>query len=493
MKKLIKSLMHPGDTLSQRVVRSGFWVATYKVVERAFRFVKTMIIARILAPSDFGLFGIACLALDVLQTFTETGISSALIQKKENIKDYLNTAWTIQIIRAVILCLTIYIFAVPIAQFFKNMQAVPLMKIIALNMLFSGFVNIGTVYFSKEIEFAKQRILNFSQLTVEFIVTIILAFTLRNAWALVWGMLAGRIANCIFSYVLHPYRPKFHFELVKAKELMHFGKWVFGLSIIVFLCTQGDGILIGRILGTTALGLYAMASAISNLPATEVTSLVSQIIFPAYAKFQTDVKKLKHAYFNTLGLVSFITVPLTIGIIFLGKDFVAIFLKEKWLPMVTAMQLLALAGFIRSVVATGGCLFSAVGKPKRDFQMNVCRLLTMLISIYPLANFYGVNGVALSIVLSITATIPVWFFESKKITKAKVADYFFVFLPVVLAAFFMVILILSSRIIFINVSIVSFVVTSAIACLTYFLVIYFFWNQFKLGPIGELKLLKSSI
>lgn len=485
--------MLPGETLSQKVVRSGLWVAVYKIIERVFRFVKTMIIARILAPSDFGLFGIACLSLEVLQTFTETGISSALIQKKENIKDCLNTAWTIQIIRAVILCLAIYIFAVPIAQFFKNMQAVPLMKIIALNMLFSGFVNIGTVYFIKEIEFAKQRLLNFSQLTVEFIISIILAFTLRNAWALVWGMFAGRIANCVFSYILHPYRPKLHFELAKAKELMHFGKWVFGLSIIVFLCTQGDGILIGRILGTTALGLYVMASAIANLPSSEVTGLVSQIIFPAYSKFQADVKKLKKAYFNTLGLVSFITIPLTIGIIFLGRDFVAIFLKEKWLPMVPVMQLLAVAGFIRSIVATGGCLFSAVGKPRKDFQMNICRLLTMLISIYPLAKLYGVNGVALSIVLSIASTIPVWFLESKKITEARYFDYGFTFLPAISGAFFMIIFIIGTKTIVPSITIFSFISVCFIVCSIYFAIIMLFWKQFKLGPIGEIKLLKSSI
>lgn len=491
--QLMRNLMHPGNSLSQRVVRSGFWVAFYKVVERGFRFVKTMIIARLLAPSDFGLFGIACLALEVLQTFTETGIGSALIQKRESIEDYLNTAWTIQIVRATILCVLIYIFAVPIAGFFNNSQAIPLMKIIALNILFSGFANIGVVYFTKEIEFIKQRTLSFSQLAVEFIVSIVLAFTLRNAWALVWGMLAGRITNCIFSYVMHPYRPRFHFEIKKAKELMHFGKWVFGLSIIVFLCTQGDGILIGRVLGTTALGLYAMASAIANLPASEVTSLFSQIIFPAYSKFQTDINKLRKAYFSTLGLVIFVTIPLTIGIILLGKEFVKIFLKEKWLPMVPAMQLLAIAGLIRSIIATGGCLFSAVGVPKKDFQMNIYRLVTMLISIYPLAKLHGVNGVAISIVLSIASTIPAWFFESKKITKAKYIDYGLTFLPVISAALLMSISIICTKPIFSNTTILNLISISFIACTVYLLVITLFWKQFKLGPIGEIKLLKSSI
>jgi len=395
---IILNLFRPGKSLSQKVVRSTFWAGAFKVTERTLRFVRTIIVARLLSPTDFGLFGLACLAMDILDRFSETGVKTALIQKKEKSEEFLDTAWTINLLRNVFLFSLLFFGAPFIARFFNNLSAAPLMRVVGVIMIVRGITNIGTVYFIKELDFRKQFVLRSSGTLANVIVTLTTAFILRNAWALVWGYLAGSVANCIVSYIIHTYRPRFSFELPKAKELLNFGKWIFGSSILIFLITQGDDILVGKILGLTALGLYQMAYAISNLPATEITHVISQVTFPAYSKLQSNIPKLKDAYFRILQLTLFVSLPLAAGIFFFGYDFTRIALGDKWLPMVPTLMLLSVQGAMRAFGATTGPLFQAVGKPRIATKLQFAQFIMMAIIIYPLIKFFGIFGAALSIV-----------------------------------------------------------------------------------------------
>ncbi|RKY32240.1 MAG: hypothetical protein DRP76_02625 [Candidatus Omnitrophota bacterium] len=492
VKHKLKNLLKPGKSLSQKVVRSTFWVGAFKVVERTLRFVRTVIVARLLSPSDFGLFGLACLAMEILQTFTETGMRTALIQRKEKTEGYLNTAWTINLLRNILIFSLLFFGAPFIAKFFNNLSAVPLIKVVGIIMIIRGLTNIGTVYFIKELDFRKHFVLRTVGIIVNVVVTLTLAFILRNAWALVWGYLAQSVTNCIASYILHPYRPKLQLELPKAKELLNFGKWIFGSSIVIFLATQGDDILVGKILGIKALGLYTMAFAIANLVATEITHLISQVTFPAYSKLQSDTEKLRKAFFKTLQLISFITIPIACCIFLFSFDFVNIFLGVKWLPMIPALKILAISGLIRATTATGGCLFASVGKPELDFKMNVCRLITMTIFIYPLTRIYGIEGASVTVLLGILSTVPVWFYATKKITNSNFFIYGKSIFPSLIGTFGIVILTLLIKSSFqINISIFLFTILTLV--LVYIGIGVIFVKIFRYGPLKEIKVLMQSI
>ncbi len=237
-------------------------------------------------------------------------------------------------------------------------------KVISISILLSGFRNIGILFFQKELEFKKQFIYEFSATIVDLTVAISLAFILRNVWALVWGILAANFVRFVMSYVLLPYRPKFKIQKEKFKDLFGFGKWVLGTGILILLTTQGDDIFVGKMLGVTTLAFYQMAYMLSNLPATEITHVISRVTFPAYSKLQEDLPKIKEAYLNVLQLIAFFSFPLAGGIFILVPDFTEIFLGEKWIPMVPVVQVLVLAGLIRSIAATTGPIFHGVGKPK---------------------------------------------------------------------------------------------------------------------------------
>ena len=401
IKKIANNLITPGGTLSQRVVKGGFWVFFLRIINRGFGLIRLIILARILSPNDFGLMGIALLTMSTLETFSQTGFQQALIQKKENIKSYLNSAWTVLILRGFVLFVILYFIAPYAAVFFNTPEAKPIIRVIGFSILFQAFTNIGITYFKKELEFNKEFIYQFSGTLADFVVAVTAVLILRNVWALVFGLLAGNMVRCFVSYFIHPYRPHLSSDLGKAKELFGFGKWILGSSILVFLITQGDDIFVGKLLGVTALGYYQLAYRISNMPATEITHVISQVTFPAYSKLQDNIPKLREAYLKVLQVTAFLSFPIA-GLIFvLAPDFTKIFLGEKWMPMAPAMQVLVFAGLLRSIQATTGAIFHAIGKPKIDTRWQIIRLVIIAALIYPFITKWGILGASIAVFLSI--------------------------------------------------------------------------------------------
>jgi O-antigen/teichoic acid export membrane protein len=388
------------ESLSKRVVQGGIWVFGLRIANRSLGFIRTIILARLLAPHDFGLFGIALLAIATLETFSQTGFQAALVQKKKNVEPYLDTAWTISAIRGIILFLILFSSAPLIANFFDSAQATLIIKVIAVSTLLSGFRNIGIIFFQKELEFNKQFLYEISATLVDLTVAIILAFILRNVWALVWGGLAANFVRVFMSYIIHPYRPRIKFEKEKFQELFAFGKWVLGSSILVFLITQGDDIFVGKMLGVTALGLYQMAYLISNLPATEITHVISQVTFPAYSKLQDDLPKLREAYLKVFQVTAFISIPLAGAIFVFARDFTQFVLGDKWLPIIPIIQVLSFWGAIRSIGSTAGPAFQGIGNVKIIFKLQFVILFILVASIYPLATKFGILGVAVSVCMA---------------------------------------------------------------------------------------------
>jgi len=361
--------------------------------------------------------GIALLTMSTLETFSQTGFQQALIQKKEDIKSYLNSAWTVLILRGFIIFIILYFIAAYAAIFFKAPEAKSIIRVIGFAILFRAFTNIGVIYFQKELEFNKQFIFQFSGTLADFIVAISAVLILRNVWALVLGLLAGNMVRCFMSYFIHPYRPHLSKDLGKVKELFGFGKWIMGSSILVFLITQGNDIFVGKLLGITALGFYQLAYRISNMPATEITHVISQVTFPAYSKLQDNIPKLREAYLKVLQVTAFLSFPIAGLIFILAPDFTKIFLGEKWMPMVPTMQVLVFAGLVRSIAATTGSIFHAVGKPKIETRWQMIRLFAIATLIYPCIIKWGILGASIVVFLSIFISNVGFCFEAIKITR----------------------------------------------------------------------------
>ena len=424
MSDSINILQMPQESLSVRAVKSGFWVFLLRVIQLLFQAVKLIILANLLDPYNFGMMGIALLTMAILETFSTTGFHAALIQKKEDIKSYLDIAWTVLVLRGFILFALIYLIAPYVSYLFNEPKATLIIQIVGISVIFRAFTNIGVIYFRKDLQFGKEFFYQLSSTLISFIVVISVALLLRNVWALVFGLLAGEFVRVIVSYLIHPYKPRLGLSFEKAKELFGFGKWVLGSSVLLFFLIHGDDVFVGKFLGTTMLGFYQVAYRISNMSTTEITHIISQVTFPTYSKLQDNIPKLREAYSRVLQVTVFLSFPIA-GLIFvLAPDFTEIFLGEKWMPIVPSMQALAFWGALRSIGSATGVVFTSIGKPKILTKIQLGHLILLIILIYPLSKHWGIFGTSLAVVFASLIPIVCTFYIMLKLFQSTIQGFY---------------------------------------------------------------------
>jgi PST family polysaccharide transporter/lipopolysaccharide exporter len=368
---------------------------------RGLQLVKLVVLANVLSQAAFGIVGLALLFLVALRRFSNLGLDEALVQHSDrDINAYLDTAFAVRVVRGVLLAGLVYaaapLFAGVFAGADQRSLVTAVVRAVWLVPLFRGLQNPGIVYLRKELAFHREFGYRVGAVVVDVAVAVAVASTLGTVWALVYGTVAGAATRLVLSFVVHDYRPGLGFDVDRAREMVDFGKWVTGSGITAFLTTEGDDAFVGWFLGLGALGLYQTAYRFSNAPATEITHVVSSVVFPAYSKLQDDTAALRTAYFRTVKVTSFLAFPAAVGIAVVAPTFVEAFVRNEqgWdLALLgTAMQLLAVWGLLRAVGATTGPLFRAVGRPDYETKIQLVKLVLVAVTIYPLTAAFGVLG-----------------------------------------------------------------------------------------------------
>ena len=369
------------------------------VISKVLQFIKITILARLLTPSDFGLMGMALIVISTVETFSQPGFFLAMVQKKENIEKYLDAVWTFLLVRGISLYFIILILTPFISDFFENQELIHILPIAAVAILINNFLNIGTVYFHRELDFKKQVILQLSGSIFDFIIAVTLALIINNVYALVLGLISGSIIRVIVSYITHPYRPKLSFQFRKIRDLFNFGKWITAFNMIKFIMTQIDSTFIGKFISSTTLGYYQIAYKFSNMPATELSVIVNQVTFPLYTRIQKDIRQIRNVYLKVLQFIGIISLPLASLLFILSSEFVDFFLGKKWLLIVPCLKVLTIFGASRAINATFGSLIQGIGKPNILTKLALFQLFLTISIIYPLMIYNGIVGVSMAVTI----------------------------------------------------------------------------------------------
>jgi O-antigen/teichoic acid export membrane protein len=413
---------HPD--LYKRSIKGGYWVFAIRAATQALGFAKSIIVFNFLFNQNLELIIVANLLMAILTTSTESGFHAALIQKKDDIADSLDTAWVIDIVRGVLLFALIYLIAPWFASFRVTPEDVPLaigvIRAMGACFLIRAFQNIGIVYFQKELQFHKTFWLTMAGTLTDIVLSIVLVLVFKSVWGYVIAHVAAAVVNLAMSYLMCPYRPKFHFVPEKARQLWKFGKWLFGGNIIGYLLNEGDDWFVWFYLGGGPLKLYRYAYNFANMPATHITNTISLVSFPAYSKIQHDLPRLREAYLKVLQATALISVPMAFLIFVLGPDFVRLFLVKESHAMIPIIQILAFKGFLTVFGSNCPSLFRALGKPKYSLYLMCICFTGLLISIYPFTKMWGITGTALSTIFASLATGPWVFYMLKELLQCSI-------------------------------------------------------------------------
>lgn len=396
-------------------IKGVTWVGAFRGFTRVIAFAKTAILARILIPAQFGLFGITTLVLAFLEILVETGINVFLIQEKDNIDEYINTAWVVSIIRGVVISLIIFLAAKPVSIFFKSPGSQNLLYFMALVPLIRGLINPSVVKFQKELRFNKEFWFKSTIFLFDAGVTVIFVLTVRSAIGLVWGLIAGAILEVVLSFIYIRPIPKLSFETVKMKRIISRGKWITGAGIFQYLFRQGDDAVVGRIMGASSLGLYQVAYKISSLPISEVADVIARVTFPVYMKISKDKKRFRNAFYKTIFVVSVLVIPFGLVIFFFSREIILVILGDKWLEAVPVLKVLSIYGVIRAIINPSLTVFLAVKKQELVTFITFISVLGLAVSIIPLVIKFGMVGAGISTIVGSLASLPFVIYYSWKV------------------------------------------------------------------------------
>jgi lipopolysaccharide exporter len=403
LKRITRFLRSEEGGISARVFRGTVWVFSMRIALTVIGLMRSIILARMLAPEDFGLMGMVGLATAILVVLSQTGTWTAIIQRDELSSDVLHTGWLIQAARGLILAAFIALLANPVANFFDSAALTPVLRVMALSFIFKGFNSMGLVLLERQMAYKTLTYYSLSVAVANLIAASIGAFLWRSVWALVAGELVGGLIGLFFSFAIHEYRPRWEFNRDKAHELWAFGRYINANGIVSYLTTQGDDGYVGKILGSEALGFYGMAYRASNLPMTAISELISRVTLPAYAAVKSDLSHLRQLYLNALTITALLAFPVTSLLFALAPYWVATLYGNRWLPLVPSSMVLCVYGLERAIGSVAGHVFVVMGHPKLAFQLNLGKLAVMALVIIPLTQGLGILGTSIAVTISAVA------------------------------------------------------------------------------------------
>ncbi len=364
----------------------------FKVAERSVGFVSTLILARMLTPADFGLVAMAMSVVMLIELMSAFGFDSAIIQRQDADRRHFDTAWTYNAIFGVGTSVLLTLLSVPAAHFYNEPRLLMILPILGVGALAQGLENIGTVIFRKELNFRDEFRFLLSKRMASFIVTIGVAVLFHTYWALVAGIVVGKLLSAWISYRLHPYRPKF--SLAASKDLFHFSKWIFISNFAFFLQSKSDNFVLGKTIGAYALGVYNVAFEIAVMPSTELIAPVNRVVFPFYSRLSSDLAALRRKFLEIFGLIALAAFPVALGLACVAEQAVGFLLGPQWMEAVPLLQILAICGLTGALQSNLYLVIVALGKPKTNTLLTCGMQVLYFPSVVAASLTYGAVGAA---------------------------------------------------------------------------------------------------
>jgi O-antigen/teichoic acid export membrane protein len=396
--------------MPQEAVSGCGWLSVSKGVARGGTFLQTAVLARFLAPADFGCVAVAMFILGIVEAFTEPGLNTALIQRKGAVHDYLDSVFTFGIGRSLLLGGAVYWLAPWCAAYWHVPDSAPLFRALALLLVIRALSNPALALLTRDLDFKRLCVVDITQSLSSFVLAVLVLAVRRDAWALVVPLLGSEAARVALSYRVHPYSPRLRIEWRRLRDLTRFGRWVLLSRITVFLGSQGDRAIVGRALGPGPLGLYQVAGAAASLARVTVGETLAYLAFPMLSRCQDDLPNLRRTYLSFFGVVFVSQAAYCLAIVIFAGPIVTHVLGPQWIAAIPALRILALVYLLRGISALPAYLLYSSGHPKAHFLASAVSVLVLCGSLWPLSVAYGLIGSTVANLASVCVTLPILLF-----------------------------------------------------------------------------------
>lgn len=385
-------------TLKEKSIVALVWDFVGSLATQGSQFVISIILARLLSPSDFGLVGMAMVFIAISQSFIDLGFGSALVQNKENKPITYSSIFLINLFCGIVLLMLFIFLAKPIGGFYESKIVEQLVLIMAPTLLFGALNMVQISILKRELRFKELSLRLLLSGLISGLIGVTLAFLGYGVYALSVQVLFFSIISTIVLWKVSEWRPTLDFSLDEVKSLLSFSTYTFLGQTLNQIINKLDALIIGKLFSASTLGFFTRAESLGALLISYTSGSLAKVFFPAMSKIQDDLERFKYVFLKVISLVSFLTFLLS-GVMILSGEFIILTLfGEKWQPSVVIFQILMVKIFCYPISVIIVNSFKAIGKAKEDFWYGNIRK-TLRIIPFVIAYYYGFTAFLYALVI----------------------------------------------------------------------------------------------
>jgi O-antigen/teichoic acid export membrane protein len=380
------------------VRRGAAWKFLSEIVTQVSRIVFAFLLARLLTPDEYGLAGLALIVASFVLVFSDLAFGAALVQRRVLSERDRSTVFWLGLGSGALLTLVGIGLAEPLALFFDQPELRGLVMATSLSFVVTALGATQRALLTREMDFRRLELRIMAATLIGGTVGVIVAFLGGGPWAIVAQHLGFIVVSTVLLWVVTAWRPRFMFSLQSVRELGGFSLKVF-VNRILYVANEGTAsVMIGRLLGTAALGLYSVAMNVVLVPLSRITIPVAEVLFPAFSRLQDERERIAALWLRALRLLAAITLPALLGLAIVAPDFVAVVLGDKWAEATPVIQALAIVGGFRALQGWNSSIVLGMGKAGILVWLSVASLIVTILAVivgYP----RGIVGVAVAYAL----------------------------------------------------------------------------------------------
>ncbi|MDE6339491.1 MAG: lipopolysaccharide biosynthesis protein, partial [Muribaculaceae bacterium] len=371
--------------LKRKALKGVLWSGIDKAGVKAVAFIVSIVIARILSPSDYGIIGMILVFITIANIFIDSGMSQALVQRKNRTASDMATAFYFNIAVAVI-CYIILFFTAPlISKFYEVSILTSILRILGLNIIISSFATVQRANLLAKLDFKTIAIVHIGGVLVSGFVGIWMAETGYGVWALIGQQMSSTFTSTLIFWIGGKWHPTTGFSKESFKGLWKFGSKLLATGLVATIMREIYTVAIGKAYRSAELGYYTRAVQTSDMVAITTNDIINAVTFPILSSLQDDKTRMVEVYSRMLGMTAYFIFPIMTGLAVLASPFISVLLTDKWLPVVPLLQWLCFARMFTPISALNMNILNAVGRSdlfmKLDFSKLPLTILTMLITI----------------------------------------------------------------------------------------------------------------
>ena len=391
-----------------KFISGVFWTSIEMVINRSFKFFIKLILARVLFPEDYGIIGMAVVFTSLIGVFNDLGLSAALIQRKEKnlTEDHYSTAFWSGILWSFLIYALIFFIVSPLASsFYEEPILEKIIPVLSISILASPITMVHTAIVTRKLDFKKISRISNSSTIISGIVALIMALNGAGVWALVFNSVASIVVALPQWFFASEWLPKLKFSKKAFKDVFGFGVFTTGTKLFSTINAQIDYLIVGKLLGASALGLYSFAFLLTSVIRAQILQVIERVIYPIFSQYQDQPSRLKSYYLKLLKINIYIIFPLMSGLIIFSNYLVPLIFGQKWEDSILVVQFLSIGVLISTLVSSSGVYIRASGKPSLELKLAGINSIFFFVPAIIIGTYYfGLHGAALGYVIAMSAT-----------------------------------------------------------------------------------------